>query len=591
MPLNLAPRKLFVTTALPYANGPLHLGHLLEYIQADTWVRAQRMAGHAVQFVCADDAHGAPIMIAAQKAGVTPQQYIADIARSRAAYLAGFHIRFDNWHSTHSTENQQLAQDIYRKLQARNLIARKDIEQFYDPVEGMFLPDRYVKGSCPRCGAPEQHGDSCDACGAVYAPTDVGQPRSILSGAVPELRNSTHLFFRLSDPAIQAFLRSWTADATLQPEIARKVSEWFADGLQDWDISRDAPYFGIPIPGEIGKFFYVWLDAPVGYLASLKNHFDKGGARNHWHVPSRTAQTFDEFLGDPLLEQVHFIGKDIIYFHALFWPAMLHFSGLRLPSKINAHGHLTVRGEKMSKSKGNGLDPLRYLDLGLDADWIRYYLAAKLNGGIDDTDFNPQDFVARVNADLVGKFVNIASRCSGFILKKFDATLGLPDQEGLALLGNLQTLVEQAGARYEAREYARCIRESMAMADQVNAYFDRNKPWELAKKPECEAQLLAVCTACLEAFRLLCILLKPVIPALVGRAQSFLQIAELDFASGARRMGPGHRIGAYRHLTHRVDSALVEQAFGATHLPSGCPRPMACAEKTAAAKAIDAAGN
>ena len=356
-------------------------------------------------------------MSAAEKAGLTPQQFVADIAGTRERYLTGFQIRFDNWHSTHSTENQTLAQEIYGKLKARNLIARKEIEQFYDPMKGMFLPDRYVKGTCPRCAAQDQNGDSCDVCGAVYTPADVGEPYSILSGASPELKSSTHLFFRLSDDAVQAFVRSWTADGTLQREIVNKVSEWFADGLQDWDISRDAPYFGIPIPGEKDKFFYVWLDAPVGYLASLKNHFDKGGARHHWHGPSRTLQSFEEFIADPALEQVHFIEKDIVYFHALFWPAMLHFCGLPVPSKIFAHGHLTVNGEKMSKSKGNGLDPLKYLDLGLEADWMRYYLSAKLNGASDDTDFNPDDFVARVNADLVGKFVNIASRVCSFIEK------------------------------------------------------------------------------------------------------------------------------------------------------------------------------
>ncbi len=561
MPLTHASRTLFVTTALPYANGALHLGHLLEYIQADVWVRAQRMAGHAVQFVCADDAHGAPIMIAAEKVGLTPQQYVAKVASTRDRYLAGFHLRFDNWHSTHSTENQALAQEIYGKLKARDLIVRKEIEQFYDPVKGMFLPDRYVKGTCPRCAASDQHGDACDVCGAVYAPTDVGNPYSILSGASPELRSSTHLFFRLSDDAVQAFVRSWTANGTLQPEIAKKVSEWFADGLQDWDISRDAPYFGIPIPGEDGKFFYVWLDAPVGYLASLKNHFDKGGARHHWHVPSRTLQSFEEFIADPALEQVHFIGKDIIYFHALFWPAMLHFSGLQSPSKVFTHGHLTVNGEKMSKSKGNGLDPLKYLDLGMDAEWMRYYLAAKLNGGIDDTDFNARDFVARVNADLVGKFVNIASRASSFVEKKFGGILGTLDGEGRALVGNLQALVGPTCALYESREYGKSIRESMAMADSVNAYFDRHKPWELAKIPEGQTNLLAICTACLESFRLLCILLKPVIPEMVGRAESFLQIPELDFSSSTALMGQGHRIGAYRHLTKRVDLALLEQAF------------------------------
>ncbi|MDE2049045.1 MAG: methionine--tRNA ligase, partial [Betaproteobacteria bacterium] len=351
-------RRLFVTTALPYANGNFHIGHIMEYIQADIWVRFQRMQGHEVHFVCADDTHGAPIMIAAEKAGKTPQQFVAEIAAGRKPYLDGFHIAFDNWHSTDAPENHALAQQIYLDLKARGLTSSKTIEQFYDPVKGMFLPDRYIKGECPKCGAKDQYGDSCEVCGAVYAPTDLINPYSVLSGAKPELRQSEHFFFKLSDPQVVSFLKEWTAEpGRLQPEMLKKASEWFDAGMNDWDISRDAPYFGIEIPGAPGKYFYVWLDAPVGYLASLKNHFDKGGAKNHPHAASRTEQTYEQFIADPAVEQVHFIGKDIVYFHTLFWPAMLQFSGRKTPSQVNVHGFITVSGEKMSKSRGTGIDP------------------------------------------------------------------------------------------------------------------------------------------------------------------------------------------------------------------------------------------
>src|SRR3569832_1482183 len=417
-----AQRKLFVTTALPYANGKFHIGHIMEYIQADIWVRHQRMHGNMVHFVGAADAHGAPIMIAAEKAGQTPQAFVAAIAAGRQQYLDGFHVRFDNWYSTDSAENTQLAQSIYRSLKANGLIAARTIEQFYDPVKGMFLPDRYNKGECPNCHAKDQYGDSCEVCGSVYAPTDLIEPYSALSGAKPELRASEHFFFTLSEPKVVDFLKAWTQgrDAVtgaprLQPEMAKKAGEWFEAGMADWDISRDAPYFGIEIPDAPGKYFYVWLDAPIGYLASLKNHFDKGQAKNHWHEPSRTDASFTQFMQDPQVEQVHFIGKDIVYFHTLFWPAMLHFSGRKAPSQVNVHGFITVSGEKMSKSRGTGIDPLKYLSLGMNPEWLRYYIAAKLNGKVEDVDFNPDDFVARVNADLIGKYVNIASRAVKFI--------------------------------------------------------------------------------------------------------------------------------------------------------------------------------
>jgi len=420
------PRKLFVTTALPYANANLHIGHMMEYIQADIWVRFQRLRGNEVVFVGADDAHGAPIMIAAEKAGLAPAQFVAGIAAGRKRYLDGFLIGFDHWHSTDSPENVELSQSVYRALDAAGLVARRSIEQFYDPVKGMFLPDRYIKGDCPRCGTPDQYGDSCESCGAVYAPTDLKRPYSVLSGAAPQLRSSEHHFFRLSDPRCAAFLKDWTAASSrrgvphLQPEVRAKAQEWLGDdgkALADWDISRDAPYFGIEIPDAPGKYFYVWLDAPIGYLASLK-----AWCRIH-------NVDFEAFLADPQREQVHFIGKDIIYFHALFWPAMLQFSGRRTPDHLFVHGFLSVGGTKMSKSRGTGIDPLRYLELGLNPQWLRYYIAAKLNGRVEDVDFNPEDFVARVNSDLVGKFVNLASRAAKFVALHFDGLLDAPPQD------------------------------------------------------------------------------------------------------------------------------------------------------------------
>ncbi|MBL8304881.1 MAG: methionine--tRNA ligase, partial [Ideonella sp.] len=385
-------RQIFVTTALPYANAPFHIGHMMEYIQADIWVRHQRMAGHEVHFVCADDAHGAPIMIAAEKVGKTPQAFVAEIAAGRRAYLEGFHIAFDNWHSTDAPENHELAQDIYRALRREGLIAERSVEQFFDPVKSMFLPDRYIKGECPRCGAKDQYGDSCEVCGAVYSPTELKNPYSALTGATPVLKTSAHHFFQLSSQRCIEFLQQWThTPGRLQPEVLNKIKEWFDTdeqghgGLADWDISRDAPYFGIRIPDTEDKYFYVWLDAPVGYLASLKNLFD------------RTGRDFEAFLADPTTEQVHFIGKDITYFHTLFWPAMLHFSGRKTPDHVFVHGFITVSGEKMSKSRGTGISPLKYLELGMNAEWLRYYIAAKLNGRVEDIDFNPDDFVARVN--------------------------------------------------------------------------------------------------------------------------------------------------------------------------------------------------
>ena len=554
------PRKLFVTTALPYANGRFHIGHIMENIQADIWVRTQRMLGHQVNFVGADDAHGAPIMIAAEKKGVTPQQFVAEIAAGRAQYLDGFHIAFDNWHSTDAPENHALAKQIYLDLKANDLIDTRMVEQFFDPEKNMFLPDRYVTGECPRCHTKDQYGDNCENCGAVYSPTDLIDPRSTLSGARPVLKSSEHFFFKLSDPRCVAFLEDWTQDGRLQPEVANKVREWFgvrtnpdgstSEGLDDWDISRDAPYFGIEIPDAPGKYFYVWLDAPIGYLASLQN------------LLTRRGEDYDAYMADPQLEQVHFIGKDIVTFHTLFWPATLKFSGRKVPDKVFVHGFLTVNnGEKMSKSRGTGLDPLKYLELGMNPEWLRYYLAAKLSARNEDIDFNASDFLARVNSDLVGKYINIASRAAGFLSKRFGGKLGAVSADGDALLDHLQTTVPAIAELLAEREYGKALRETMLLADRVNAYVDQNKPWELAKKEGMDERLQDVCSACIEAFRLLTIALKPVLPALAAQVEAFLQVPPLDFSSAQTLLGAGHVIDTYQHLMQRVDIKQLEALF------------------------------
>ena len=562
----MSKRQLFVTTALPYANGNFHIGHIMEYIQADIWVRFQRMQGSQVHFVGADDTHGAPIMIAAEKAGKTPQQFVADIAAGRQAYLDGFHIAFDNWHSTDAPENHELARQIYRDLrdipaaEGGSLIEVRSVEQFFDPEKNMFLPDRFIKGECPKCHAHDQYGDNCEVCGAVYAPTDLINPFSALSGAKPELKTSEHFFFKLSDPRCVDFLSQWTQDGKLQPEVANKVKEWFSvrtnpdgstsEGLGDWDISRDAPYFGIEIPDAPGKYFYVWLDAPVGYLASLKNLLERRG------------EDYNAYMANPDLEQIHFIGKDIVTFHTLFWPAMLHFSGRKTPNKVNVHGFLTVNnGEKMSKSRGTGLDPLKYLSLGMNPEWLRYYLAAKLSGRNEDIDFNAEDFMARVNSDLVGKFINIASRSAGFIAKRFAGQLGQVSADGQALLTALQSATPAIAAFYEEREYAKALREVMLLADKVNAYVDQNKPWDLAKQAGQDARLHEVCTTCIQAFRLLSLQLKPVLPALAAQVESFLQVAPLTIDAAQTLLPAGHSIQAYQHLMQRVDHAQLEALF------------------------------
>ena len=557
----MSQRKLFVTTALPYANGHFHIGHIMEYIQADTWVRAQRMQGNAVNFVGADDAHGAPIMIAAEKAGKTPQQFVADIAAGRKQYLEGFHIAFDNWSNTDSPENHELSKQIYLDLKQAGFIETRTIEQFFDPQKNMFLPDRFIKGECPRCHAKDQYGDNCEVCSSVYAPTDLINPYSALSGAKPELRTSEHFFFKLSDPRAVEFLTEWTQNGQhVQPEVAAKIKEWFgtrtnpdgstSTGLDDWDISRDAPYFGIEIPDAPGKYFYVWLDAPVGYLASLKNLLNQRG------------EDYDAYMADPALEQVHFIGKDIITFHTLFWPAILKFSGRKTPTKICVHGFMTVNnGEKMSKSRGTGLDPLKYLGLNMNPEWLRYYLGAKLNGKNEDIDFNAEDFMLRVNADLIGKYVNIASRAAGFIAKRFDGQLGSIGQDSQALLTALQTPQAAIIAAYEARDTARAAREIMLLCDKVNSYVDANKPWELAKQEGQDARLHDVCTTCIQAFRLLTIYLKPMLPAVAEQVEAFLKVPPLQFADAQTLLGAGHEIGQYQHLMQRVTMEQLEALF------------------------------
>lgn len=548
-----APRQLFVTTALPYANGPFHIGHIMEYIQADIWVRFMRMRGHEVHFVGADDAHGAPIMIAAEKAGVTPQAFVANIAAGRKAYLDGFHISFDNWHSTDGPENHLLSQEIYRRLRDKDLIATRTIDQFYDPVKNMFLPDRYIKGECPKCGAQDQYGDACEVCSAVYSPTELKKPYSTLTGATPIMKSSEHYFFRLSDPQCVDFLRAWALDpARLQPEVANKAREWLEgeSGLGDWDISRDAPYFGIEIPDAPGKYFYVWLDAPIGYLASLKHYF------------ARTGRDFDAFLADPSTEQYHFIGKDITYFHTLFWPAMLKFSDFKVPNNIFVHGFITVSGEKMSKSRGTGISPLRYLDIGMNPEWLRYYIAAKLNARVEDVDFNPDDFIARVNSDLIGKYINIASRAAGFITKKFDSKVSMAwATQDDTFLSELRGAADELAALYEARDYGKALRLVMELADRVNAYVDANKPWELAKDPANNARTQEVCSRLLEAFRILTLYLKPVLPELAVQVEALLNIAPLQWSDVNHALPDQHVMQPYSHLMTRVDPKMLDELF------------------------------
>ena len=555
-------RKLFVTTALPYANGPLHIGHIMEYIQADIWVRFQRMLGNEVHFVCADDAHGAPIMLKAESEGITPKELVTRIAADRPRYLQGFHISFDHWHSTDSPENVALSQDVYARLKKAGLIYVKPVEQFYDPVKGMFLADRYIKGECPNCHTKEQYADACEVCSIVNSPADLIDPYSTLSGAKPVLKTSDHFFFRLSAPACVEFLSTWLeTPGRLQSQVVNKAREWLTgkgdDALGDWDISRDAPYFGIPIPDAPGKYFYVWLDAPIGYLAALKSYFDSGKARAHGEPRS-----FEQFLAAPDTEQIHFIGKDIIYFHTLFWPAMLKFAGApyKIPHNVYVHGFITVSGEKMSKSRGTGISPLRYLEVGMNAEWLRYYIAAKLNSNVEDVDFNPGDFIARVNSDLIGKYVNIASRAANFITKYFNGELRYSGDKDM-LAREARSLAALSRENYEARELGKAMRDVMAIADRINQEFDARQPWILAKDPANSAELQDVCSRALHGFKLLTVLLAPVLPQVADRVAQELFGLDRPFQWSDADVLPT-RVNPYHHLMTRVDPRQLDALFG-----------------------------
>ncbi len=549
-------RKILVTSALPYANGSIHLGHLVEYIQTDIWVRFQKMQGHDVHYVCADDTHGTPIMLRAQNEGITPEQLIDRVWHEHKADFDGFHVEFDHYGSTNSDETKRYAQDIYRKLRANDLIETKSVEQFYDPVKEMFLPDRFIKGECPKCHAKDQYGDNCEACGATYAPIELINPYSAVSGAQPERRSSEHYFFKLSDARCQEFLSAWTQGtqceqtiAPLQAEAANKMREWFEAGLSNWDISRDAPYFGFEIPDAPGKFFYVWLDAPVGYMGSFKKLCELKGLDfdSYWNKDSQT-------------ELYHFIGKDILYFHSLFWPAMLRFSGLRTPTQIFAHGFLTVNGEKMSKSRGTFITADSFLKQSLNPEHLRYYYAAKLNGTMEDIDLNLEDFVARVNSDLVGKYVNIASRTAGFISKKFDGEVAKAEQlagcDGAVLMGEFLAMSEQIATAYAQRDFGRAIREIMKLADRANEYVAQQAPWALSKQEGQASKLHEVCTVSLNMFRLLTLYLKPILPKLAEQVEQFLNISPLSWSDAAIPLSG--KINDYSHLMTRIDPKNIE---------------------------------
>ena len=551
-------RKILVTSALPYANGSIHLGHMVEHIQTDVWVRFQKLRGHECYYCCADDTHGTPVMLAAQKQGIAPEDMIAKVREEHLADFTGFNIGYDNYYSTHSPENKQFSQDIYRALKANGKIESRVIEQLFDPEKQMFLPDRFVKGECPKCHAQDQYGDNCEVCGTTYSPTELINPYSAVSGAKPELRESEHFFFKLGECA--DFLKAWTSGNNphdgkphLQAEALNKMKEWLGEGeettLSDWDISRDAPYFGFEIPDAPGKYFYVWLDAPVGYMASFKNLCDRIGV------------DFDEyFKADSQTEMYHFIGKDILYFHALFWPAMLHFSGHRAPTGVYAHGFLTVDGQKMSKSRGTFITAKSYLEQGLNPEWMRYYIAAKLNSKIEDIDLNLQDFISRVNSDLVGKYVNIAARASGFIAKRFEGRL--KDVSGSALLAKLAAESDTIAEQYENREYARALRDIMALADAVNEYVDANKPWELAKQEGQDERLHEVCSELINAFTMLTAYLAPVLPQTAANAARFLNLDAITWANTRKTLGE-HAINKYEHLMQRVEQKQVDDLIEA----------------------------
>ncbi|MGN6648582.1 methionine--tRNA ligase [Trinickia sp.] len=574
-----ARRRILVTSALPYANGQIHLGHMVEFIQTDVWVRAMRMHGHEVYYVGADDTHGTPIMLSAEKEGITPKQLIERVWREHTRDLGNFLISFDNYYSTDSEENQALCETIYGKLEQAGLIDAREIEQAYDPVKEMFLPDRFIKGECPKCGAKDQYGDSCEVCGSTYQPTDLVNPYSAISGATPVRRKSTHYFFRLSDSRCENFLREWVSGLA-QPEATNKMREWLGEAgdakLGDWDISRDAPYFGFEIPGAPGKYFYVWLDAPVGYYASFKNLAEKRGLDfDAWIKPGSNT------------EQYHFIGKDILYFHTLFWPAMLEFAGYRTPTNVFAHGFLTVDGAKMSKSRGTFITANSYIETGLNPEWLRYYFAAKLNATMEDLDLNLEDFLARVTSDVVGKYVNIASRAAGFLIKRFDARVQ-DSAMGHPLLATLRAAVPQIAAHYEAREYGRAVRQTMELADAVNAYVDTAKPWDQAKDPANSALLHETVSVSLEAFRLLSIALKPVLPALAGKVEAFLGLAPLAWADADTPLSSQQPINAYQHLMTRIDPKQLEALVAANRgslqpTETGAQAASAAAASTSAA--------
>ncbi|HET9404393.1 MAG TPA: methionine--tRNA ligase [Burkholderiales bacterium] len=569
-------RRIFVTSALPYANGAIHVGHLVGYIQADIWVRFQRMQDNVVHYCCADDTHGTPIMLRAEQEGITPEALIARVLEEHKRDFKGFHVEFDNYHTTHSEETRKLSEEIYARISAANLIEVRPVEQFFDPVKQMFLPDRFIKGECPKCGTKDQYGDSCENCGATYSPTDLKNPYSTVSGAKPVRKSSDHHFFRLSDPKCREFLEKWTQeDEHLQPEGRNKIREWFDAGLNDWDISRDAPYFGFEIPGAPGKYFYVWLDAPVGYFGSFKNLADRSGSKIR----------FEDFVGkESKTEMIHFIGKDILYFHALFWPAMLRFSGYRTPSHLYVNGFLTVDGVKMSKSRGTFITAESYLRQGLNPEWLRYYYAAKLGPTMEDIDLSLEDFVARVNSDLVGKYVNIASRASTFLSKYFNGEVAgssKSDKEHFSALWTV-SIEDEVRDAYNARDYGKAIRSIMAFADQANQYFDANKPWDLAKNREDHTRLHRVCSEAISAFYRITVFLKPVLPELVKQAERFLNTPNLSWKDLG---GRPKRIGKYEHLMTRVDpkqiAALVEankenlQVTTPTTTPTPAPAPAA----------------
>ena len=557
-------RKILVTSALPYANGSIHLGHLVEYIQTDIWVRFQKMQGHEVHYVCADDTHGTPIMLRAETEGITPEQLIARVWQEHYDDFAAFHVKFDHYGSTNSNETREFAQGIYRELKAANLIEVRSIEQFYDPVKNMFLPDRFIKGECPKCHAKDQYGDNCEVCGAAYAPIELIEPYSAVSGAKPEMRNSDHYFFKLSADTCQQFLRVWTMSGALQSEAANKMQEWLgAEGenkLSDWDISRDAPYFGFEIPDAPGKYFYVWLDAPVGYMGSFKKLCGiKGLDFNEYWKPDSTAELY------------HFIGKDILYFHALFWPAMLKNAGYRTPNKLFAHGFLTVNGEKMSKSRGTFITARSYVENIKNTEYLRYYYAAKINGTMEDLDLNLDDFVAKVNSDLIGKYINIASRCAGFIAKRFDGKLGETD---LAAVGEFKAAFDggEIARCFEEREFSRALREIMRLADVANQYIAEQKPWALAKEEGRDAELHIACSTAMTLFRDLTLYLKPVLPVLAEQVEAFLNIPPLAWNESWQPLAAGHTINSYQHLATRLDPKLIE-AMTAANQASLSPAP------------------